>query len=87
MLKASVLEDQKTFDSGSQEEQWRMAEKYFYDAYIAPDGQEMADNMRKGIGYGPLDTAYQSSYFGYLIFVLGQRNAFYRATQLYERVY
>jgi pentatricopeptide repeat-containing protein PET309 len=85
MLKASVLEDQRAFESGSQEEQWIKAEKYFYDAYIAPDAQEMADNMRKGVGYEPLDTAYLSSYFGYLIFVLGNRNAFYRATQLYER--
>jgi pentatricopeptide repeat-containing protein PET309 len=84
-LKASVLEDQRTFESGSQEAQWIKAEKYFYDAYIAPDAQEMVDSMRKGVGYEPLDTAYLSSYFGYLIYVLGQRNAFYRATQLYER--
>lgn len=84
-LKASVLEDQRAFESGSQEERWIKAEEYFYDAYIAPDAQEMVENMRKGVGYEPLDTAYLSSYFGYLIFVLGQRNAFYRATQLYER--
>jgi pentatricopeptide repeat-containing protein PET309 len=84
-LKASVLEDQRTSESGSQEEQWRKAKQYFYDAYIAPDAQEMVDNMRKGSGYEPLDIAYQSSYFGYLIFVLGQRNSLYRATELYER--
>ncbi len=84
-LKASVLEDQSTFESESQEEQWIMAEKYFYDAYIAPDAEEGVGTMRKGIVYEPLDIAYPSSYFGYLIFVLGQRNAFYRATQLYEQ--
>jgi pentatricopeptide repeat-containing protein PET309 len=85
MLKTRVLEDQRTFDSGSQEEQWKLAEKYFYDTYIAPDGQEVVDGLRKGIGYEPLNTAYTTSYFAYLIFILGQRNAFYRATQLYEQ--
>jgi len=85
MLKANVLEDQKAFASGYQDERWKLAKKYFYDSYVAPDGQEVVDCMRKGIGYESLDTAYSTSYFAYLIFVLAQRNEFYRATELYEQ--
>jgi hypothetical protein len=85
ILKANVLEDQDNPEFGSQEEQWTLAEKYFLDAYTAPDAQERVERMRKGMGYEPLDSAYQTSYFGYLIFVLAQRNALSRVTQVYEQ--
>lgn len=82
-LKASVMKEQRDLESISQEEQLAKAEQLFYDAYSTPNAEEIVDSMRKGIGNIPLDVAYPSSYFGYLIFVLGQQKSFHRAIQLY----
>jgi pentatricopeptide repeat-containing protein PET309 len=84
-FKANVMEDQRFFEASSQEDQLANAEQFFYDAYSAPDAREVVAPMRKGMNNVPLDVAYPSSYFGYLIFVLGQQKAYNRAIQLYDQ--
>ncbi|KAL9117470.1 MAG: hypothetical protein Q9187_005992 [Circinaria calcarea] len=39
----------------------------------------------KGIGYQRLDEAYSAAYFEYLIFLYGQRRAFHKVAELYDK--
>ena len=84
-LKAQAMEDQKLLESGSSRAQLARVGKLFYDAYNMADARELAETRRKGVGGQPLDIAYSSAYFGYLIFVFSQNNASHQAKELYQR--
>jgi pentatricopeptide repeat-containing protein PET309 len=84
-LKAQAMEDQKLLESGSSRAQLARVGKLFYDAYNVVDAREFAETRRKGVGGQPLDIAYSSAYFGYLIFVFSQNSASRQAKELYQR--
>jgi pentatricopeptide repeat-containing protein PET309 len=85
--KARSIEGQRRGEIEPPDSELAKADQYFLDAYNTVGPPESTDNPKKGIGRQPqpLGVAYSSAYYSYLIFVLGKRNAFGRATELYER--
>lgn len=82
-LKAAAREDTKAIKDGSADTQMKKAEKIFREAYTKGDLQEFTDSKRKGFVHEPLDAAYQSAYFDFLIFVHGQNGLHERVEELY----
>lgn len=84
-LKASAIEDQKRLSTASEEARLDKAHDYFMETLGEISPQDNADTMTKGIGNRPLDMAYLSPYFEYLMFVYGQRKAIYQVEDLYQK--
>jgi pentatricopeptide repeat-containing protein PET309 len=83
-LKATIIEDQKLLNEGSDQEVLQRARKMFREIIGSMDPQDLSQGPRKGIGRLPLDIAYASTFYSYVMFVLGQHHEFQEVDKLYE---
>ncbi|PQE15441.1 hypothetical protein CJF31_00009013 [Rutstroemia sp. NJR-2017a BVV2] len=81
----AVAHDRKLFKAGTEDEKFDRAVELFEDLIKSVDPREMAETARKGIDYAPIDIAYYSTLFRYMIFVFGTCGKFDSANELYER--
>ena len=83
-LKAAVAEDQRLLDEGSDQEVLQRAKQRFREIIGSIDTQEISQGPKKGHRLLPLDVAYTSSFYSYIMFVLGQNQQFQEVDKLYE---
>ena len=84
ILKAAAVEDQKSFDTGTVEQQLLRATQIFQDVVSTINPQDISDITQKGIGRTPRDISYSTMFYKYFLFVLGQLNKFETVKEVYE---
>ncbi|KAM3076829.1 hypothetical protein ACMFMG_003702 [Clarireedia jacksonii] len=82
----AIAHDRKLFVQGSEGEKFERALELFEDLVQSTDPREMVETARKGIDFAPLDTAYNSTLYRYMIFVFATCGKFDSANELYERL-
>jgi pentatricopeptide repeat-containing protein PET309 len=82
-VKALALEDQQLLDETSDEALLPRAMEMFQNLITTLDTQKIASTTRKGAGQIPLDIAYPTMLYSYVMFVLGQREQFGTVEALY----
>lgn len=85
VMKATAMLDQKYLDEGSTEDQFKMADQYFFETLNSgPD--DVASTARKGIkGSEALDIAQLYSKFDFYIFLAGHSRAFVKVQELTQQ--
>ena len=83
-FKAQVAEDLALLDDGSEEEVLQRAKRMFQEVVAAVDPQDVSQGPRKGHGRLAIDVAHTSTFYSYVMFVLGQREEFETVTKLYD---
>ncbi len=86
VAKAAAMLDLKYLQEGSPDEQFKMADQYFFEALTESDPMELASTSRKGMsGAAALDIAGIFSKFEYYILCAGQNRAFDKARELSQQ--
>lgn len=83
-LKIMVEQDEKLLAEGSAEELLQRAMAMFQEIIAAMDPQDISSTARKGAGHVPLDVAYSSMFYNYMIYVFGQKRQFGTVQDLYN---
>ncbi|KAH9222136.1 hypothetical protein DL95DRAFT_354966 [Leptodontidium sp. 2 PMI_412] len=84
VLKATVAEDEKLLENGTNEEKFSRALEMFQEIIASADPQDISDPARKGVSRVPLDIAYSTTFNRYIIYVLGQYAEFSTVDNIYE---
>ncbi|KAG9236184.1 hypothetical protein BJ875DRAFT_239136 [Amylocarpus encephaloides] len=83
LIRAQVDRDSWLLQNGEEKDQiGRAVDMLLQTAF---DPQDMADNARKTIPSNPLDIAYPTSLYGFVMYSLAQQGDFDAVTHLYER--
>jgi pentatricopeptide repeat-containing protein PET309 len=83
-FKARIIEDERLLDEGSEEEILHRAKQMFRDVVASVDPQDVSQGPRKGHGRQALDVAHTSTFYSYIMFVLGQHGELETVNKLYE---
>jgi pentatricopeptide repeat-containing protein PET309 len=83
-LKATAAEDRRLMDRGLEEHGFQRTIQLFQDILSSMDPQDISDTARKGVNRHPLDIAYSSMFYNYMMFVLAQRGQSQTVEDLYE---
>ncbi|EKD19794.1 uncharacterized protein L3040_001859 [Drepanopeziza brunnea f. sp. 'multigermtubi'] len=83
-LQAQVVEDERLMEEGQASEMIGRALEMFQGAIAAIDPQDISDTTRKGAGNVPVDIAYPTMFYRYIIFVVGQYSEFSTVDKLYD---
>ncbi|PBP28849.1 translation regulator (Cya5) [Diplocarpon rosae] len=83
-LQAQIKENEKLMENSTKEEILNRALEMFQGAIVSMDPQDISATARKGAGRAPLDIAYSTMFYRYIIFVFGQCSEFATVDELYE---
>ena len=83
-IKAAAVEDQKSRDFGTENQQSQHALQIFQDTMSSMDPSELSQSISKGIGNLPRDTAYLSMINSFVMFVLSQRGELETVAAIYD---
>jgi pentatricopeptide repeat-containing protein PET309 len=83
-LKGTAVEDQKLMDKGLEEQTLQRTFQLFQDIISSMDPQDISHTARKGVGRHPLDVAYTTMFYNYIMFILAQQGQSQAVEDLYE---
>ncbi|OWP03439.1 hypothetical protein B2J93_7457 [Marssonina coronariae] len=83
-LQAQIKENERLLENGTKQEMLNRALEMFQEVIVSMDPQDISDTARKGAGRAPLDIAYSTMFYRYIIFVFGQCSEFATVDELYE---
>jgi pentatricopeptide repeat-containing protein PET309 len=83
-FKSRIVEDKKLLDEGFDEQILQRAKEMFKEIVASVNAQDVSQGPRKGHGRLPLDVAQTSTFYSYIMFVLGQHDDFESVNKLYE---
>lgn len=84
LMKGLVQEEQESQNKQGHEVTLQQALDMFQTVMGSRDAQEISSNTLKGTQRQPVDIAYPTMFFGYIIFVLGQNRQFKTVDALYD---
>ncbi|TVY29539.1 Pentatricopeptide repeat-containing-like protein [Lachnellula hyalina] len=84
MLRAQVSSDAVVFKRGTEFQQYQSAVAMFLDYVGSMDPRDISDPARKLMKGSPLDIAYPTSMYSYIMYVLAQSNDTESAKELFE---
>jgi pentatricopeptide repeat-containing protein PET309 len=86
MLRAQVNRDARLFEGGGTEaQQYQRALEMFLDIAVSMDPQDISNTARKIMHRSPLDIAYPTSMYSYIMYVLAESHDIETANGLFER--
>ncbi|PMD50282.1 uncharacterized protein K444DRAFT_603454 [Hyaloscypha bicolor E] len=83
-FKAQIAEDQALLDEGSEVEIFQRAKQMFQEVIASVDPQDVSQGPRKGHGRLAIDVAPTSTFYSYIMYVLGQHEEFETVNKLFE---
>ncbi|KAL2061773.1 hypothetical protein VTL71DRAFT_7151 [Oculimacula yallundae] len=83
-LQAAALQDSGLLEEGTKQEILNRALEMFQGAVASMDAQDIVDPARKGVGEMPLDIAYSTMLYRFIIHVLGKYAEFSSVDELFQ---
>ncbi|RFU35691.1 hypothetical protein B7463_g646, partial [Scytalidium lignicola] len=82
-LKAQAIQDERSSKEIKAEQKLPATQRLFRKTVATMNRKEISNTARKGLGRVPLDIGYQSMFYSYMVFILGQQDDFETVKQLY----
>ncbi|CZS92184.1 related to coxI translation protein CYA5 [Rhynchosporium agropyri] len=83
-LEATVAQDSRLLEDGTSQEILNRALQIFQETISSMDAQDISDPARKGVGQVPLDIAYSTMIYRFMISVLGNYAEFSSVDDLFQ---
>ncbi|KAH8804822.1 hypothetical protein F5884DRAFT_707782 [Xylogone sp. PMI_703] len=82
-LKAQAIQDERSAGGNKAGQKLPTTQRLFQNILATMSRKEISNTARKGLGRTPLDVGYQSMFYSYMVFILGQQDDFQTVKQLY----